>query len=49
MTNTNPITGLRDTATLDALNSHFGHQDFGVYAEVVTTGAVTIGATAEVL
>ncbi len=49
VTNTNPITGLRDTATLDALNSHFGHQDFGVYAEVVTTGAVTIGATAEVL
>lgn len=49
VTNTNPLTGVRDTKTLDALNSHFGHQDFGVYAEVVTAGTITVGATAELL
>ena len=49
LTNTNPITGLRDTDTLTALDSHFGHQDFGVNAEVVTSGNITIGATAELI
>ncbi|MEQ3708976.1 MAG: MOSC N-terminal beta barrel domain-containing protein [Tateyamaria sp.] len=49
VTNTNPVTGVRDTDTLDALNSHFGHQDFGVYAEVVTSGDISIGAKAELL
>lgn len=49
VTNTNPMSGVRDTETLDALNTHFGHQDFGVYAEVVKTGALNVGAMAEVL
>ena len=49
LTNTNPISGVRDTDTLGALNTHFGHQDFGVYAEVITSGTIAIGATAEVL
>ncbi len=49
VTNTNPVTGVRDTDTLDALNTHFGHQDFGVYAEVVTSGDIGIGAKAELL
>jgi uncharacterized protein len=49
VTNTNPVTGERDTATLDVLNTHFGHQDFGVYAEVITSGDIALGDTAEVL
>lgn len=49
VTNTNPVTGLRDTATLDALNTHFGHQHFGVYAEVVRSGAFRVGAAAELV
>lgn len=48
VTNTNPLTGQRDTATLDVLNSEFGHQDFGVYAEVITSGYIALGDTAEV-
>ncbi len=49
VTNTNPVTGQRDTATLDVLNSHFGHQDFGIYAEVITSGDIALGDTAEVI
>ncbi len=49
VTNTNPVTGLRDTPTLDALNTHFGHQHFGVYAEVVSSGALQTGAPAELV
>lgn len=49
VTNTNPVTGVRDTETLNALNTHFGHQDFGVYAEVVTSGTLTVGDPAELL
>lgn len=49
VTNTNPVTGKRDTATLDVLNKQFGHQDFGVYAEVITSGDISVGDTAEVL
>lgn len=49
VTNTNPVTGQRDTATLDVLNSQFGHQNFGVYAEVITTGDIAIGDTAKVI
>jgi uncharacterized protein YcbX len=43
VTNTNPVTGQRDTPTLDVLKRAFGHQDFGVYAEVIHTGEVRIG------
>lgn len=49
VTNTNPHTGVRDTDTLDVLNTHFGHQDFGVYAEVIKAGTITVGATAELI
>ncbi|MBW4961916.1 MOSC domain-containing protein [Sulfitobacter sp. CW3] len=49
VTNTNPITGERDTATLDILNSAFGHQNFGVYAEVIKSGDIALGTKAEVI
>lgn len=49
VTNTNPITGIRDTATLDTLNREFGHQDFGIYAEVIQSGTVALGDTASVI
>ena len=39
----NPETGRRDLDTLGALGS-WGHQEFGVYAEVVRGGAVAEGA-----
>lgn len=43
----NPETGERDVDTLGILNS-WGHQDFGVYAEVIQSGQVAIGDTIEV-
>lgn len=44
----NPDTGLRDADTLGALRG-FGHQEFGVYAQVVQGGEIRIGDTAELL
>ncbi|CUH42313.1 MOSC domain-containing protein [Ruegeria atlantica] len=41
-TTANPNTGVRDADTLGTLNS-WGHQDFGVYAEVVRGGAISVG------
>ncbi|WP_282120559.1 MOSC domain-containing protein [Ruegeria atlantica] len=41
-TTANPKTGVRDADTLGTLNS-WGHQDFGVYAEVVRGGAISVG------
>jgi uncharacterized protein YcbX len=38
----NPETGRRDHDTLGALD-HWGHQDFGVYAEVVDGGDIAVG------
>ena len=38
----NPETGLRDADTLAALGT-WGHQDFGVYAEVVEVGPIAVG------
>ncbi|MEO9682332.1 MAG: MOSC N-terminal beta barrel domain-containing protein [Tateyamaria sp.] len=49
LTNANPSTGVRDTDTLGALNTHFGHQDFGINAEVMTSGPLTTGAPAELI
>ncbi|MBF9035795.1 MOSC domain-containing protein [Rhodobacterales bacterium HKCCE2091] len=43
----NPVTGIRDAETLDALHS-FGHQDFGVYAVVLSGGEIAPGAQVEV-
>jgi len=40
----NPVTGRRDADTLAAL-SELGHQEFGVYAEVVEGGTVEVGDT----
>lgn len=44
----NPETGRRDADTLAALRT-FGHQDFGVYAEVVEGGRIRAGDRVEVL
>ena len=43
LTNTNPATGIRDMDTLGVLNRDFGHQNFGVYAEVTSGGTLHIG------
>jgi len=42
-TTANPDTGRRDADTLGALEAGWGHRDFGVYAEVVADGTVTVG------
>ncbi|WP_170397652.1 MOSC domain-containing protein [Ruegeria arenilitoris] len=47
-TTANPDTGLRDTDTLGALET-WGHQDFGVYAEVLEGGAISVGDKVELL
>jgi len=48
-TTANPETGERDADTLGALNAGWDHQDFGVYAEVVTPGRIALGDNAELL
>lgn len=48
-TTANPATGQRDADTLGTLNTRFGHQNFGVYAEVVKSGDIATGDTIEVL
>lgn len=40
----NPASGRIDADTLGTLQTAYGHQDFGVYAEVVSGGAVALGA-----
>lgn len=42
-TKANPETGRRDAETLAALETHYGHKDFGVYAEVIAGGPVAEG------
>ncbi len=42
----NPETGRTDADTLGALETGYGHQDFGVYARVLAGGAVALGDTA---
>ena len=42
-TTVNPKTGRPDGDTLAALQAFYGHQDFGVYATVLTGGQVTVG------
>ncbi|NBE07584.1 MOSC domain-containing protein [Paragemmobacter ruber] len=39
-TTVEPATGISNANTLDALQSHFGHQDFGLYAVVVNGGTI---------
>ncbi|WP_323778346.1 MOSC domain-containing protein [Leisingera sp.] len=48
-TETNPETGSRDADTLKALRTHWGHTDFGIRAEVLSSGSVKRGDTLEVL
>ncbi len=48
-TTANPATGVRDLDTLGALNKFWRHQNFGVYAEVTTTGDISVGDKAVVL
>ncbi|MCR9127706.1 MAG: MOSC domain-containing protein [Rhodobacteraceae bacterium] len=43
----NPETGLRDADTLGALRGGWGHQNFGVYAEVIESGAIAPGDKVE--
>ncbi len=45
----NPATGVIDADTLGALNTTFGHQDFGVYARVVAGGKVAVGDGVNIL
>ena len=42
-TKVNPETGTPDADTLSALETAFGHQDFGVYATVIEGGPVATG------
>ena len=48
-TTANPDTGVRDADTLATLNSQFGHQNFGIYAEVTRSGAIALNDPIEVL
>ncbi len=42
-TKVNPTTGKPDADTLSALETAFGHQDFGVYATVIEGGPIALG------
>ncbi len=45
----NPKSGERDADTLAALRDNWNHQNFGVYAEVIQGGKISLGDTAEVI
>ena len=45
----NPVTGLRDIDTLGTLRDGWDHQNFGVYAEVISGGDIVLGDGYEVL
>ncbi|MEO5620536.1 MAG: MOSC domain-containing protein [Cypionkella sp.] len=42
-TTVDPETGRVTAPTLQALEENYGHQDFGVYAEVVESGPIAVG------
>jgi uncharacterized protein len=44
-TNVEPRTGIRDLAIPKTLLQQVGHADCGIYAEILTAGAITIGDT----
>ncbi len=48
-TTVNPATGANDCDTLAALESLWGHKDFGVYARVLSGGEIARGDAIEVL
>ena len=45
----NPQTGVIDADTLGTLQTTYGHQDFGVYARVITGGTIAVGDTVVVI
>lgn len=42
-TGANPQTGQQDADTMGALERHYGHTDFGVFARVIAGGKVAVG------
>ncbi len=42
-TTVNPDTGISDADTLGTLDREYGHQDFGIVAEVIDSGPIRIG------
>ncbi len=48
-TTANPKTGERDAETLKTLKENWGHQNFSVYAEVLTGGDIQLGDSVKVL
>jgi hypothetical protein len=48
-TNVDPATGIRDLTIPQTLLRSFGHSDCGVYAEVVTAGAITVGDAIDIV
>lgn len=48
-TTANPETGARDVDTLATLNDTRGHQNFGVYAEVIKGGRIAVGDKLELM
>ena len=48
-TTANPETGAQDIWTLKLLEKHWGHTQFGVYAEVVKSGRIALGDKAELI
>ncbi|MFK7940017.1 MAG: MOSC domain-containing protein [Roseovarius sp.] len=44
-TTANPATGTRDLDTLGALDQHWNHQHFGIYAVVTRSGEIAVGDT----
>ncbi|MBU2981952.1 MOSC domain-containing protein [Lentibacter algarum] len=48
-TTASPVTGARDVDTLKTLKANWGHQNFGIYAEVTRTAEIKRGDTIEVL
>ena len=48
-TEANPATGKRDVNTLALLERGWGHMNFGVYAQVKTSGSIALGDSIEVI
>ncbi len=48
-TTVDPETGQRDVDTLELLQQHWGHKDFGVFAAVIEAGDINLHDTAELV